>query len=188
MPAPDSMLEPTWRPSTTREAKMWMHGLLGDTLNGAPKDTGQFRKCTCFFLHGKERCVIWGQANLGLPCKSHEDGTGLQSGEGGPTVGFAGSRFEWDPRGVFDPDCTRSGRLKAGTAPFDQVEAFAINLKVQLTLSESNAGQQVKSCSEGSWPKVVENQTKPGAEISSKDMSPHMQVTRRIVKAMPLHR
>ena len=37
MPATDSMLEPTWRPSTTREAKMWMHELLDDTLNRAPK-------------------------------------------------------------------------------------------------------------------------------------------------------
>jgi hypothetical protein len=91
-------------------------------------------------------------------------------------------------RGVFDPDCTRSGRLKAAAAPFDQVEAFAVNSNVRLTLSESNAGQQVESCSEGSWQKVVENQTKPGAEILSKDMSPHMQVTRRTVKAMPLHR
>ena len=188
MPATDSMLEPTWRPSTTREAKMWMHELLDDTLNRAPKDTSHFCKCTCFSNLAKRGGSFEDRLILGYHANPIKMALVYSRARAAQLLALLAHVLNETQRGVFDPDCTRSGRLKTAAAPFDQVEAFAVNSNVRLTLSELNAGQQVESCSEGSWQKVVENQTKPGAEILSKDMSPHMQVTRRTVKAMPLHR
>ena len=47
MPAPDRNLEPTRRPLSTQEAKLWMRHLLGDTASKEAKLTSHSCKCTC---------------------------------------------------------------------------------------------------------------------------------------------
>ena len=68
-------------------------------------------------------------------------------------------------QGTFDPDCTRSGRLKANAIPLDQVEAFSFNPNVQQFQGVGSSAQNVENMSEGSWQKVtVEGSTEPEAE------------------------
>ena len=164
MPAPDSMLEPTRRPLTTQEAKMWMHELLGDTLNKASKITSHSCKCTCLYL-AKRGASFEDRLILGYHANSMKMALVYSRDSAARPLALLTHVLSEIKLGVFDPDCTRSGRLKAGAVPLDQVEAFTVDSKVQQTQSETNAGPQVESFSEGSWQKVAENQTEPGAEL-----------------------
>ena len=58
-------------------------------------------------------------------------------------------------QGTFDPDCTRSGRLKANAIPLDQVEAFSFNPSGQQFHGVGASAQNVENMSEGSWQKVT---------------------------------
>ena len=70
-------------------------------------------------------------------------------------------------QGVFDPDCTRSGRLKANAIPLDQVEAVSFNPKVQQFQRVGSSVQNVENMSDGSWQKItVEGST----ELETEDL------------------
>ena len=141
MPAPDSMLEPTRCPSTTQEAKMWMHESLDDTLNKAPKNISHSCKCTCLSYLARRSASFEDKLILGYHANPMKMALVYSRDRAAQLLALLAHVLNETQLGVFDPDCTRSGKLKAGAAPLDQVEAFAVNSNIQLTLSETNAGQ-----------------------------------------------
>lgn len=58
MPAPDSMLEPTRRPLSIQEAKLWMHEMLGDTATKNFKGHQSFMQMHLPFISSEERNII----------------------------------------------------------------------------------------------------------------------------------
>ena len=58
MPAPDKSLEPTRRPVSTQETKMWIQHLLGDCITGGQKLTSHSCKCTCLSFLAKRGVSI----------------------------------------------------------------------------------------------------------------------------------
>ena len=139
MPAPDSNLEPTKRPVSTLEAKKWMHYLLGPELIAVgSKLTSHSCKCTCLSYLAKrgagydDRLVLGYHAN-----KLRMTLTYSRDAAARPLALLAHVLAEIR-EGTFEPDATRSGRLKPGAAPLDRVE---------LTGAPS-AGNSVQVCSE----------------------------------------
>ena len=165
MPAPDSMLEPTCRPLTTQEAKLWMHELLGDTMKQDAKLTSHSCKCTCLSFMAKRGASFEDRLVLGYHANSMKMALVYSRDSIARPLALLSHVLTEIKQGTFDPDCTRSGRLKTNATPLDQVESFSFNPSSQSLQSSMTAEQNVEDMSEGSWQKVVsENLTGPGAE------------------------
>ena len=163
MPAPDSMLEPTCRPLTTQEAKLWMHELLGDTL--IAKITSHSCKCTCLSFMAKRGASFEDRLILGYHANSLKMALVYSRDSVARPLALLTHVLTEIKQGTFDPDCTRSGRLKTNATPLDQVESFSFNPSSQSLQSAMTAEQNVENMSEGSWQKVnTEPLTEPGAE------------------------
>ena len=65
MPAPGRNLEPTRRPVTTQEAKLWLRHLLGNTVSQEAKLTSHSCKCTCLSYLAKRGASIEDRLTLG---------------------------------------------------------------------------------------------------------------------------
>ena len=166
MPAPDSVLEPTRRPLTTQEAKLWMHELLGDSLSKASKITSHSCKCTCLSYLAKRGASFEDRLILGYHANSMKMALVYSRDSAARPLALLTHVLGEIKRGVFDPDCTRSGRLKTGAIPLDQVEACTFNPDAQQFHSDLQVDQQVELRSKGSWQEVqVEIPNAPGAEI-----------------------
>jgi len=109
MPAPDS-LEPTRRPLTTQEAKMWMHELLGDTLNKASKITSHSCKCTCLSYLAKRGASFEERLILGYHANSMKMALVYSRNSAARPLALLTHVLSEIKLGIFDPDCTRSGR------------------------------------------------------------------------------
>ena len=167
MPAPDSVLEPTRRPLTTQEAKMWMHELLGDNMNKTAKITSHSCKCTCLSYLAKRGASFEDRLVLGYHANSMKMALVYSRDSAARPLALLKHVLDEIKRGVFDPDCTRSGRLKTGAIPLNQVESCAFNTGVQKFQSEPQVDQQVDLRSEGSWQDgQFEKPNASGAELS----------------------
>ena len=137
LPAPDSHLEPTARPVSTSEAKKWMHYLLGtDLLRAGSKITSHSCKCTCLSYLAKrgvghdDRLVLGYHAN-----KLRMTMTYSRDSAARPLAIL--SRMLKEIRdGQFEPDCTRSGRLKPGAADLDQDDIVGLVPVVSVSQSD----------------------------------------------------
>ena len=136
MPAPDSVLEPTRRPLTTQEAQMWMHELLGDSMNKAAKITSHSCKCTCLSYLAKRGTSCEDRLILGYHANFMKMALVYSRDSAARPMALLKHVLDEIKRGVFDPDCTRSGRLKTGAIPLNQVESCAFNPEVQRFQSE----------------------------------------------------
>ena len=165
MPAPDSMLEPTRRPLSTQEAKLWMHELLGDLVSKASKITSHSCKCTCLSFLAKRGASFEDRLVLGYHANSMKMALVYSRDSAARPLALLAHVLNEIKQGTFDPDCTRSGRLKANAIPLDQVEAFSFNPSGQQFHGVGASAQNVENMSEGSWQKVtVEGSTEPEAE------------------------
>ena len=165
MPAPDSMLEPTRRPLTTQEAKLWMHELLGEHVSKTAKVTSHSCKCTCLSFWAKRGASFEDRLILGYHANSMKMALVYSRDSAARPLALLSHVLSEIKQGTFDPDCTRSGRLKANAVPLDQVEAFSFNPSVQQLQSSKITEQNVENISEGSWQKVtVESSAGPETE------------------------
>ena len=155
MPAPDSMLEPTRRPLSTQEAKLWMHELLGNLVSKASKITSHSCKCTCLFFLAKRGASFEDRLVLGYHANSMKMTLVYSRDSAARPLALLAHVLNKIKQGTFDPDCTRSGRLKANAIPLDQVEAFSFNPSGQQFHSVGASAQNVENMSEGSWQKVT---------------------------------
>ena len=167
MPAPDSTLEPTRRPLSTQEAKLWMHELLGDHVGKASKVTSHSCKCTCLSFLAKRGASFEDRLVLGYHANSMKMALVYSRDSAARPLALLAHVLSEIKQGVFDPDCTRSGRLKANAIPLDQVEAVSFNPKVQQFQRVGSSVQNVENMSDGSWQKItVEGST----ELETEDL------------------
>ena len=166
MPAPDSVLEPTRRPLSTQEAKLWMHELLGDSIGKQSKTTTHSCKCTCLSFLAKRGVSYEDRLTLGYHANSMRMALVYSRDSVARPLAVLAHVLDEIKRGIFDPDSTRSGRLKEGATPLDKVEAFAFQpQKVSQQSSVESECQDVENMSEQSWQKVTgESQPLPEAE------------------------
>ena len=165
MPAPDSMLEPTRRPLSTQEAKLWMHELLGDHVSKASKITSHSCKCTCLSFLAKRGASFEDRLVLGYHANSMKMALVYSRDSAARPLALLAHVLNEIKQGTFDPDCTRSGRLKANAIPLDQVEAFSFNPDVQQFQGVGSSAQNVENMSGVPWQKVtVEGSAEPEAE------------------------
>ena len=166
MPAPDSVLEPTRRPLSTQEAKLWMHELLGDSIGKQSKTTTHSCKCTCLSFLAKRGVSYEDRLTLGYHANSMRMALVYSRDSVARPLAVLAHVLDEVKRGIFDPDSTRSGRLKEGATSLDKVEAFAFQpQKVSQQSSVESECQDVENMSEQSWQKVTgESQPLPEAE------------------------
>ena len=127
LPAPDSSLEPTARPVSTLEAKKWMHYLLGENLMRAgARITSHSCKCTCLSYLAKrgvghdDRLVLGYHANKLRMTMTYSRDSAARP------LAILSLVLKEIRDGKFEPDCTRSGRLKPGAASLDHVDIVGV--------------------------------------------------------------
>ena len=127
LPAPDSSLEPTARPVSTLEAKKWMHYLLGENLMRAgARITSHSCKCTCLSYPAKrgvghdDRLVLGYHANKLRMTMTYSRDSAARP------LAILSLVLKEIRDGKFEPDCTRSGRLKPGAASLDHVDIVGV--------------------------------------------------------------
>ena len=119
MPSPDRNLEPTRRPISTQEAKLWIHHLLGDEVSAGSKLTSHSCKCTCLSFLAKRGAPIEDRLTLGYHSNKVRMALTYSRDSAARPLALL-SHVLWEIRtGVFEPDNTRSGRLKPGAGSLD---------------------------------------------------------------------
>jgi len=157
LPAPDSMLEPTRRPVTTREAKLWMHELLGDHVSKASKTTSHSCKCTCLSFLAKRGVSFEDRLILGYHSNHLKMALVYSRDSAARPLALLSHVLGEIRQGIFEPDCTRSGRLKEGAVSLDKVEAFAFRAdESDQTVDFVSESKDTEEASEASWQKVGE--------------------------------
>ena len=120
MPAPDSALEPTRRPISTAEAKRWIHHLLGPELvKPEAKLTSHSCKCTCLSFMAKRGVNFEDRLVLGYHTNKLRMAMTYSRDSAARPLAILAQVLSEIRDGTFDPDCTRSGRLKSGAKPLD---------------------------------------------------------------------
>ena len=120
MPAPDSVLEPTRRPISTAEAKRWIHHLLGPELvKPGAKLTSHSCKCTCLSFMAKRGVNFEDRLVLGYRTNKLRMAMTYSRDSAARPLAILAQVLTEIREGTFDPDCTRSGRLKSGAKPLD---------------------------------------------------------------------
>ena len=120
MPAPDSALEPTRRPISTAEAKRWIHHLLGPELvKAGAKLTSHSCKCTCLSFMAKRGVNFEDRLVLGYHTNKLRMAMTYSRDSAARPLAILSQVLTEIREGTFDPDCTRSGRLKPGAKPLD---------------------------------------------------------------------
>ena len=164
MPAPDSMLEATRRPLTTQEAKLWMHEMLGEHVGRASKITSHSCKRTCLSFLAKCGASFEDRLVLGYHANSMKMALVYSRDSAARPLALLSHVLGEIKQGTFDPDCTRSGRLKTNATPLDQVEAFSFKPNVQQFHQTETQEQNVEKLSAGTGQKVpATSSTEPGA-------------------------
>ena len=121
MPAPDSSLEPTRRPVSTSEAKKWMQYLLGDELvKPGARITSHSCKCTCLSFLAKRGASFEDRLVLGYHANKLRMAMTYSRDSAARPLALLTRVLREIREGVFEPDNTRSGRLRPGTGPLDR--------------------------------------------------------------------
>lgn len=120
MPAPDRNLEPTKRPVSTQEAKLWLRHLLGDTAARDAKLTSHSCKCTCLSFLAKRGASIEDRLTLGYHSNKMRIALVYSCDAVARPLAVLSHVLKEIREGIFEPDNTRSGRLKPGAEPLDR--------------------------------------------------------------------
>ena len=123
MPAPDSELEPTKRPISTNEAKRWMHYLLGaENMKPDAKLTSHSCKCTCLSYMAKRGVSFEDRLVLGYHSNKLRVAMVYSRDSAARPLALLSHVLSEIRDGVFEPDNTRSGRLKQGAKSLAQMD------------------------------------------------------------------
>lgn len=127
MPAPGPDLSPTKRALTTGEAKKWLHHLLGPDLIGeSDRLTTHSCKATCLSFMAKRGVNLEDRLVLGYHSNKLRVGlTYSRDGAARPLALLAHVLKEIQD-GIFEPDNTRSGRLKPNATSLDQLNVLSL--------------------------------------------------------------
>jgi hypothetical protein len=128
MPAPDRNLEPTRRPVSTQEAKLWLRHLLGDTALKEAKLTSHSCKCTCLSFLAKRGASIEDRLTLGYHSNKMRMALVYSRDAVARPLAVLSHVLKEIREGIFEPDNTRSGRLKPGAEPLDKVGVEPVQL------------------------------------------------------------
>ena len=175
MPAPDAATEPTKRPVSTQEAKLWILHLLGTDLAGSARLTSHSCKSTCLSYMAKRGAAFEDRLILGYHCNKLRVGlTYSRDGAARPLALLAHVLMEIRT-GIFEPDNTRGGRVRADATPLDRVQFFADSLNVSAEEQQSGPEQKASAVSshvdEKSLNQAVEM---PEPPVEATDMEGHV--------------
>ena len=127
LPAPDSSMEPTARPVTTSEAKKWMHHLLGSSLmRPNARITSHSCKCTCLSYLAKRGAGYDDRLVLGYHANKLRMTMTYSRDSAARPLALLAHVLKEIREGIFEPDCTRSGRLRPGAAALDQFDLIGV--------------------------------------------------------------
>ena len=124
MPAPDSSLKPTRRPVSTGEAKQWIAYLLGaENMKTDAKLTSHSCKCTCLSFMAKRGASFEDRLVLGYHANKLRTALTYSRDSAARPLALLENMLREIREGIFEPDATRSGRLKPGAKPLDPFHA-----------------------------------------------------------------
>ena len=162
MPSPDVSLEPTKRPVSTNETKQWIAYLLGVDLVGHGKLTSHSCKCTCLSYLAKRGATIEDRLALGYHSNKMRMALTYSRDAIARPLALLSHVLHEIKVGIFEPDNTRSGRLRADAVALDKVSCFADRVEPQVgQLFESNVSEPESQREDldsdcRSWQKVSE--------------------------------
>ena len=133
---------------STQETKLWMHEPLGDSLEKGCKDHESILQVHLFVIHGKTWNIIFGWACSWISCKFKRMALVYSRDSIARTLAQFSHALTETKQRTMDPDCARSGRLKANATPLEPVKLL---LQSEFTkFAELGiAGQNVKTCQKG---------------------------------------
>eukprot|EP00435_Cladocopium_sp_Y103_P027288 s3494_g6.t1 len=157
MPAPDKNLEPTRRPVSTQEAKLWIQYLLGSEMSHSAKLTSHSCKCTCLSFMAKRGVPF--EDRLALGYHSNKMRMALVYSRDGVArpLALLSHVLGEIRKGIFEPDNTRSGRLHSGAVDINKVGGRSVFEDVTQDVEQSEPGSWLETSAESSlqsWCKV----------------------------------
>ena len=160
MPAPDASLEPTKRPISTQEAKQWMVYLLGSELVGSARLSSHSCKCTCLSYMAKRGASFEDRLILGYHANRLRVGLTYSRDSSARPLAMLSHVLMEIRKGIFEPDASRSGRLRADAIPLDRVNFFSqcVEPPIQVDGSEpeSKFDGDRSEVDDKSWHKIAE--------------------------------
>ena len=160
MPAPDACLEPTRRPISTQEAKQWMLYLLGSELIGTARLSSHSCKCTCLSYMAKRGASFEDRLILGYHSNRLRVGLTYSRDSSSRPLSMLSHVLMEIRKGIFEPDASRSGRLRADAVPLDRVEFFAQRAEEPVRADgsepETRGDEDRSETDDKSWQKVSE--------------------------------
>ena len=170
MPAPDATLEPTKRPISTQEAKLWIAHLIGTDLVGASKLTSHSCKSTCLSFMAKRGASFEDRLVLVYHCNKLRIGLTCSRDAAARPLALLSHVLMEIRTGIFQPDNTRGGRVRADAVPLDRVQFFADQLEqpaeVVESEPESNLAVESMQSESKSWHKISEISLDAPVEVS----------------------
>eukprot|EP00435_Cladocopium_sp_Y103_P010168 s4526_g2.t1 len=158
MPAPDSTLEPTRRPISTQEAKKWICLLLGPELVGQARISSHSCKSTFLSFLAKRGASFEDRLALGYHTNKMRIALTYSRDGASRPLALLAHVIKEIRDGLFEPDNTRSGRLKPGAGPLDRADLFAdmsVHPQVPEPAVEESPREHVSTASDlQSWQKV----------------------------------
>ena len=158
MPAPDSNLEPTKRPISTAETKQWILHLLGNELVGMSKLSSHSCKCTCLSYLAKRGASYEDRLVLGYHSNKMKMALVYSRDSISRPLALLAHVLMEIRTGIFEPDNTRSGRLRAEAVALDKAHFFADRAGQQVNQPEPgpelNNDSDVAETELGSWQKI----------------------------------
>lgn len=138
MPAPGTDLCATQRALTTAEAKKWLRMLLGpERISETDRLTSHSCKATCLSFMAKRGVSLEDRLVLGYHSNKLRVGLVYSRGSAARYLALLANVLKEIREGVFEPDNTRSGRLKETALTLDQ-----LNLISSSNLSGVEASQE----------------------------------------------
>ena len=125
MPAPSKHLTPTKRPLSTSEAKHWIAHLLGSRVSSSAKLTSHSCKCTCLSFLAKRGANFEDRLMLGYHSNKMRVGLTYSRDSVARPLALLAHVLKEIRMGIFEPDNSRSGRLKSGAIPLSSIDALA---------------------------------------------------------------
>lgn len=141
MPAPGADLSPTKRALSTQEAKKWIASLLGpDNMQAGARLTSHSCKATCLSFMAKRGASFEDRLTLGYHSNKLRIAMVYSRDSAARPLALLCHVLNEIRTGVFEPDNTRSGRLKSDAKKLGEIELLQLGQEPSNNRSMDSTG------------------------------------------------
>ena len=175
LPAPDSALNPTRRPISTSEAKKWMLHLLGsDCVDVNSRISSHSCKSTLLSFLAKRGAQLEDRLVLGYHSNRLRMALTYSRDALARPLALLSHVLGEIRAGIFEPDNSKSGRLKAGAQRLDSFEVFPLPVSSEVSLQSPVLGHREAEMDKTQVTGNPNETVEPACSVAGQDSDGHV--------------